>query len=767
MGRTNGHQARRPYPIPQEYERLAQLHEIGKALAHFQSLEEVGPKFLSIMTAALRVRTATLVIHTKEIEQIFTWGPSGLDPAELGQAEQHAKATFADLYNELQPPKQWAYLSGLLPGGRPERQLADLHFITLPLATSAGWILGLFQLEGSAAFDEPDLLFINAVTNELTSAIERHQAVKKIEEAHAEAERTNRRLHQLQEVARAALTGVTLDQALPPLLQVICALFATDAATVLLLAEDGKTLKQRASVDLSEARPISDGDGIAAAVVDKIAAAGAVMSFDDLAAVEGQCPTLQATGLRSLMGAPMQVGGQLVGVLHTATRERRCFTALDKDFLQLVADRIAAIIEHARLYDAQTRLNAALDAERKKFQFLAESSSDFAQSLDPEETLRSLAQRTVATMADLCVIDLLDDNHKVIRRVASTCTDPQAEQALRKCSLAPLPLDESHPAARALRSGRPELVTDPQGVDLNALALSAEHREALRGLRLASVLVVPITMRGQQLGTITLGASAPGRFGPDEVALSTEVTHRAALALDNARLYQQARAAIRSRDDLMGVVAHELSNPLNAILLNEEVFGKRADPRAQAHVALVKRSVERMKRLIGDLRDISAIEAARLTLDKRAESVSAMVHDALAAASSAAATKTIALRTRLPQDELRVFCDRGRILQVLANLLSNAIKFTEAGGAITLTVAPWDNGTARFSVADTGCGLTAEQLPHVFEPYWQAPQTARLGTGLGLAITKAIVEAHGGQISAESRVGAGTSFHFTLPLSLS
>ena len=185
-----------------------------------------------------------------------------------------------------------------------------------------------------------------------------------------------------------------------------------------------------------------------------------------------------------------------------------------------------------------------------------------------------------------------------------------------------------------------------------------------------------------------------------------------------------------------------------------------ADRRA---IEAIRRSALRMDRLIGDLLDASMIEAGRLSVETTIQPVEQMVREAVEALEAPAAQKRIRLEASGGSD-LGVFCDRGRMLQVFANLIGNATKFTPEGGSITVRVEP-RGPEVMFFVTDTGPGIPDDQLPRLFDRFWQAKRTARLGTGLGLTIAKGIIEAQGGRIGVESQLGVGSTFFFTLPRS--
>ena len=187
------------------------------------------------------------------------------------------------------------------------------------------------------------------------------------------------------------------------------------------------------------------------------------------------------------------------------------------------------------------------------------------------------------------------------------------------------------------------------------------------------------------------------------------------------------------------------------------------DPRLAPPVRLIRRAAEVMLRLSNDLRDIGSIEAGRLSLVRRPEDVHALIEEVVALQRDAARRKSLQVSVDLPPAPVFVLADGIRISQVLTNLLANAIKFTANGGAIRIRLVVV-GAEARFRVEDDGRGISAADLPRVFDRYWQAKDTAHLGTGLGLAISRGIVEAHGGTMAVESELDVGTTFSFTLPI---
>ncbi len=284
-------------------------------------------------------------------------------------------------------------------------------------------------------------------------------------------------------------------------------------------------------------------------------------------------------------------------------------------------------------------------------------------------------------------------------------------------------------------------------------------KSALVSSGACALLGAPMHVRGHLTGVVYVASHKRRDFTDDELQLVHMVAERIGIIIDNASLYEQALAAIRSRDVVIGFVSHDLTNPLSTIALCTDLI-ETNEPSIIERVAIIKRSIDVMVRLISDLRDVGNIEAGRLSIRTRPESATSLVGQAIEGISSLAIEKSLQVTVHISDDRV-LECDRTRVVQVLTNLLSNAVKFTPRGGAITLSMTEHE-GKARISVQDTGPGIAPAEVALVFDRYRQANAPAHLGTGLGLAIAKGIVDAHGGTISVESRVGHGSTFSFTL-----
>jgi signal transduction histidine kinase len=429
----------------------------------------------------------------------------------------------------------------------------------------------------------------------------------------------------------------------------------------------------------------------------------------------------------------------------------------DLAFLNAVVNQLATALDRVAVIESKQE---AAEAGMRAAEFLAEASATLFSSLGYENTIAAVVCAGIPPLGNLCFLDLVGDDDR-LHCVAIQFADPQMGSTDRARPSEPT-ADPKSPQVEALRLGKAVLISrgDIPSDDVDR----ADPLEELGG---RSMMAVPLVTRGRKLGVLTFVATEGERqHSASDLALAEEIGRRAAIAIDNAELYEQAQRAIRARQDLLAIVSHDLKNPLNAILMATTLLtqaGATGKLEAQKkRIDIIERSANRMNRLLGDLLDIASIEAGHLSVDVRRFPAAALVREAVELHEVAAAQKQLHLEPLLPNKELEIECDRGRILQVFGNLIGNAIKFTPSAGSVR--VAAESRGEeVLFSVADSGGGIEPEELAHVFDRFWQAQKTARLGTGLGLTIAKALVEAHGGRIWVESTVGKGATFFFTVP----
>ncbi|HEX2205101.1 MAG TPA: PAS domain S-box protein [Longimicrobium sp.] len=397
--------------------------------------------------------------------------------------------------------------------------------------------------------------------------------------------------------------------------------------------------------------------------------------------------------------------------------------------------------------------------------FLAEAGTVLASALQVEDTLASVARMAVPALADWCFVDLVAEDG-TLQRVATAHVDPEKDALGRELMRWPQCPDGPTVSARVLRSGQPWCVEEISDASIVSMTAHPEHLRILRRMELLSGVAVPLVARGRTLGVLRMATGRGGRrYGPDDVRLAEELARRVAIAVDNARLYQEVQRALRAREQVLHVVSHDLRNPLGAVVAHADMLIAAADAPAEARrewAGIIRRAGERMTRMIRDLLDASNLQLGRLSIEPAPVCPRALAAEAAQMLRPLAAAREVELLCEVSDDLPAVSADPERVVQVLSNLLGNALKHTPRGGRIRLRAA-YAAGEARFSVLDTGPGVGADDLERVFEPFWRGPRATREGLGLGLSIARGLVEAHGGRIWAENLPGGGAAFHFTLP----
>ncbi len=408
---------------------------------------------------------------------------------------------------------------------------------------------------------------------------------------------------------------------------------------------------------------------------------------------------------------------------------------------------------------------AEAENSQKRASLLAEASRVLSASFDYQTTLAALVRLAVPALADYCALDIVDADD-TFERIGEAHVDPAKSQLLREVARFPKSaLTARHPLIRVMATGAPVLEADITPSFIRGSFAEAGQRRVVEALEPRSLICVPLVTSGKPLGALTLVTSGSGRrYDVADLSLAADLARRAAIVVEHARLFHEAQQATRARDDVLAVVAHDLRNPLNTVtmavsLMLETTPPERVEERRQAEI--VRRAADRMNRMIQDLLDVKRMESGQLTTDLKPELPATIINDTIDMLRPLAAGSTIMLEAHIEDDLPPVLADAARIQQVLSNLVGNAVKFTPRSGRITVCAEHID-GEVRFGVIDTGPGIPAEQLPHIFGRFWQAKSDHR-GIGLGLAIAKGIVEAHNGRIWVESHVGLGSTFYFTLP----
>jgi signal transduction histidine kinase len=468
---------------------------------------------------------------------------------------------------------------------------------------------------------------------------------------------------------------------------------------------------------------------------------------------------------RSLLVVPLPHRGRVLGLLLLArSAPLPPYTPADVELAEELARRLVVAIDAARLRRKAWR------AERRA-RFLARASQALAGSLDYRVTLDRVARLAVQVVADLCAVDILEEDGSIRRLAVAHRAPEKAAVAWELEHRWPSSLSDPFGPGKVIRSGQPELRGEVPEAKLPLAARDKEHLRALRTLGLESYLVAPLQARGRTLGAITFAyTGSHRRYRKADLKLAMELADRAALAVDNALLYRSSQEAVRLRDEFLAVASHELKTPLTPLNLRLQSLrreldkgGPTLDPaRVREHVAALQRQSKRLSTLVESLLDVSRLEAGRLELNLEYVDLSALARDVTGRFAAQAARSNTSLEVHADEPVVGIW-DRVRLEQVVSSLLSNALKYG-SGRPVHILVERGPRG-ARLTVKDEGIGISPEHLPRIFDRFERAVSAEHFGgLGLGLYLTRHLVEAFGGTISASSEPGHGATFEVDLPL---
>ncbi len=436
----------------------------------------------------------------------------------------------------------------------------------------------------------------------------------------------------------------------------------------------------------------------------------------------------------------------------------------------------------ARRLAAERAGRTEAEAAEKKAELLAEASRILSSSLDHEVTLANVAALVVPALGDWCAVDIIDEGGTV-RRVAVQHPDPLkvqwAEDVRRRY---PTDAGAAMGIPNVLRTGKTEFYPELAEM-LAAAAQDAAHLDLLRSLGLRSAIIVPLSIRDKTVGAITLVVAESGRsYDESDVRTAEDLANRAAVAIENARLYQSASAARteaerarvdaenanRAKSEFLASMSHELRTPLNAIagyvqLLEEGIQGPINDNQRE-YLRRVRRSQEHLLGLINGVLNFAKLEAGHVQFDITQVKLGKLLSEVDDLIAPQIRDKGIEYENRACDVQLSAQADRDKTRQIVLNLLSNAVKFTPKGGKIVVECGG-RGSQVSLKVRDSGIGIPSDKLDAIFDPFVQiGKQASRQGTGLGLAISRDLARAMQGDLAAASVMGEGSEFTLTLPL---
>lgn len=778
-----------------EAERERLLREIEVERSRLTTLFEMAPAFMGVLRGPAHVCEFA---NSRYLEIVGTYREVVGKPIREAVPELEGQGYYEILDRVYETGERYAgrearYLLRREPDGPLEEFFVDVVYE--PLRNAQGEVTGVFV----HGVDVTDLVW-----------------------AREQAEAAARRMQLLADAGTALTAADDDEHALKELARVIVPA-AGDYAITYVLEGDRIRRVGMATADPSRERPLrelqdryppapDDEHGIGRVIRTGEATLAREIPHDRLERVVEDVEhrrLLRALGARSAVVAPLRARGRTIGAITIATTspEAPPYDEDDLRFLSGLADRAALVVDNARLFrQAEEEIEArkekeseledkatvleettvelemtleemqaqqgeledayeALSEAERRARLLADLSRGLASSLAYGETVERAARALAEALGDYAVVDLVDRDG-TIRRAATVHVDPERQPLVERLKRWPVDSSKDEGVSRAIRTREPVVVNEVSDELLRATAHDEAHLRVIRDLDVQAFLIVPLVARGDVRGAISVASTAEGRrYESDDLAFAGELAGRAALAIDNARLYHEAEEERRAREDVLAVVSHDLRNPLG--LVQTAAYMLR-DMELEEHkrrdlVGRVLRAAERADRLVDDLLDVARIEAGGFVVEPEPVEPAVLLGDAAEAMAGEARTAGLELRVEGAEGLPAVLGDHERCARVFANLLSNAVKYTPEGGRVTLrAVAVGD--AVRFDVSDTGPGIPAGERAHLFERYWQARRSQRAGVGLGLAIVKGIVEAHGGEFGVESELGEGSTFWFTLPL---
>jgi signal transduction histidine kinase len=547
----------------------------------------------------------------------------------------------------------------------------------------------------------------------------------------------NEQLRRLQAVADVALAHLELEQLLDELLIRVRDILEADTCAVLMLDYDTDELVARAAIGIEEEVEQGVRIPVGLGFAGRVAASRAPVVLPDVDHADVLNPILRQKGIKSLLGVPLMISGDVLGVMHVGSLTHREFGASDVELLQLVADRAALAIEHARAFAAER-------GGRQRLEQIQAVTDAAISVLELEQLLAELLARIHDVLdVDTVAILLLDEETDELVARAAVGIEEEVEQGVR------IPVGQGF-AGKVAASRAPVFLPDVNHANvLNPI---------LRQKGIKSLLGVPLIARGDVIGVLHVGSLTPRVFGRDDTELLQLVAERAALAIERARLHQELVELDTLKLNFVAIASHELRTPATAVYGMLATLRARRDElpdetREALEESLWEQAV-RLRRLIEQLLDLSRLDAQTIRLERQVLRLDLLLRDVVASLDDGDGDGV----TLTARDGLRVRADPTAVERVVTNLLSNAARYGRP--PITLTAQESDTHV-RIVIEDEGEGVPPDLRPRLFQRFERADLSGT-GSGLGLAIARAYARAHGGDVVYEPRE-RGSRFEFFFP----
>ncbi len=540
------------------------------------------------------------------------------------------------------------------------------------------------------------------------------------------------RVRRLQSVTDAALAHLRLDDLLAALLDRTREILEVDTCAILLLDEETNELVARAALGIEEEVEQGVRVPVGGGFAGRIAAEKRPVILDDVDHAHVLNPILREKGIKSMLGVPLVVEGDVRGVLHVGSLHLRDFQKDEVELLQLVADRAALAIEHARLFEAER-------AARERIEHVQAVTDAALAHLEVNELLNVLLPRIRDILrTDTCAVLLLDEETNEL--VARAALGIEEEVGVR------IPVGAGF-AGRVADEARPMVI------DVDEYPV---YNPILREKQLKSMVGVPLLVRGESLGVLHVGTLTPRIFTHDEVELLQLVAERVAIAIERAQLHEELIQLDQLKLNFVSVASHELRTPATSVYgVLKTLFERGPDLNEELREELLRVGVEqgeRLRSLLEELLDLSRLDARAITVEPRPvvlkSALADVVHGALASSD--------AVDLDIP-DDLAAVVDPLVLERVISNLVANAVRY---GAPPIRIVAQQRDRHLRVAVEDAGPGVPKDLEGRIFDRF--ARGGGESGHGLGLAIARAYAQAHGGDLIYDARP-SGARFELLIP----
>ncbi len=630
--------------------------------------------------------------------------------------------------------------------------------LAVPLRWS-GKVRGVLQLvhqPKGLRFSQNDVWLMEFFATQSAIALEKSRL---LHEAQTRADQ----LTTLSAVSVAMSSTLNLDDALNQVMARAVEILHAEAGSLLLLDPRGRDLTFEVVLGPTGKELLGMRTPVGKGIVGTVAQTGKPLIINDVAAdPRWNIAFDEATEFKTkdILCIPMITHEQVVGVIEIINKQDgTVFTPEDSNLLLSFGAQAAIVIENAQIF---TRVDQALAERIQELQTL----QMFDQSLQ-----KSLRLDVVLDMSLTHLMDALDVQMGLMGVIKNNLDEPELyllaqhgmPTELARYKKDPWPMGRGI-LGRVARTGELAWIND----------ITQAENYIPKSHRTRSLLVVPVLREHRVIAIIDLENTASDYFTSEDVAFVKLLASHAAIAIDNAQLFEQVREANDAKSEFMSTASHELKIPMTSIKgytkLLQMSAAKISPEQQNEFLNIISNSVDRMAQLVNDLLDVSRIEAGRIRLEISNVQVADVIEDVATALRPHIERKQHELTLNVPDNLPELRADYNRIVQIVTNLVSNANKYTPSGGKITVTVercqAAEMDGIA-VTVTDTGYGISEEDQIKLFTPFFRSPnQNIRdePGTGLGLSITKKMIESHGGELNVTSRLGQGASFTFSLPL---